>query len=442
MKKFVFLFGLLSTTVLLSACGSKDFKMSFEEALEIANHSKLQTILAENHNFEQNFDISSNFDTKWTKVDANIVSNSKQSIDNTNSESSTKFNANITVSGEVFKIDWTLDLKMANDTIYLNLSSLNLTWSDSLLMIGMMVEWFKNQWLSIPMTGLSEMPSSLSILKDSEKLNNKAKEIIVNEWSTVYNWKFKEFNWYNAWKISLDNEKLNALIKEYYNTLSGDAEVEIPELSIQEFEWYLVITWKDKVTTIIENMKMQDNETSMDADGFAWEDYEINIYEWWESLIKIVAEKKSSKYDVSITLTDAVLLNWTITPKLSKSWINLKFDATLIVKAEEEWDTDTVIPFKGSWSYEWISDFTISIPENAQDLSELLWAYLGGISWWSDEDFEAIYGEDDLTLGNAEISEDSEEVENNENEENNAENTEVTTEVPALEAVAEVAENQ
>jgi hypothetical protein len=31
------------------------------------------------------------------------------------------------------------------------------------------------------MTGLSEMPSSLSILKDSEKLNNKAKEIIVNE---------------------------------------------------------------------------------------------------------------------------------------------------------------------------------------------------------------------------------------------------------------------
>ena len=47
MKKFVFLFGLLITTVFLSACGSKDFKMSFEEALEIANHSELQTILAD-----------------------------------------------------------------------------------------------------------------------------------------------------------------------------------------------------------------------------------------------------------------------------------------------------------------------------------------------------------------------------------------------------------
>ena len=86
----------------------------------------------------------------------------------------------------------------------------------------------------------------------------------------------------------------------------------------------------------------------MNADWFAWEDYEINISEWEQNLIKIVAKKKSSKYEVSITLADIVLLNWTISPKLSKSWINLKFDATLTVKAEEEWSSDTIIPFKGS----------------------------------------------------------------------------------------------
>ena len=146
MKKFIFLLGLLTTTVFLSACGSKDFKMSFEEALEIANHSELQTILAENHNFEQDFDISGSFDAKWTKVDANVTSNSKQSIDNNDSESSTKFNANITVSGEVSKINWALDLKLVDDTIYLNLSSLDLTWNDSLYMVEMMIAWFKNQW--------------------------------------------------------------------------------------------------------------------------------------------------------------------------------------------------------------------------------------------------------------------------------------------------------
>lgn len=436
MKKFVFLLGLLTTTVCLTACGSKDFNMSFEEALEIANHSELQNILAENRNFEQDFDISGSFDAKWTKVDASIASNSKQSLDNNNSESSTKFNANITVSGEVLKIDWALDLKLIDDTIYLNLSSLDLTWSDSLSMIWLMVAWFKNQWLSIPMTGLSEMPSSFSILKDSKELNNKTKEIVINEGSTVYSWKFKEFNWYNAWKISLDNEKLNELIKEYYATMSGYSEEEIPELNIQEFEWYLVITWKDKVTTVIENMKMQDNETIMDADWFAWEDYEINISEWGEILVKVVAKKKGSKYEVSIALTDAVLLNWTISPKVSKSWISLKFDATLTAKAEEEWSSDTVIPFKGSWNYKWISDFTISAPENAQDLTELLWAYLWWISWWSDEDYEALYGENDLVLDGLEATGNSEEIENIN------ENSETAIETPELETVSETSENE
>jgi hypothetical protein len=36
----------------------------------------------------------------------------------------------------------------------------------------------------------------------------------------------------------LDNEKLNALIKEYYDTMDTDEEepIEIPELNIQNFE--------------------------------------------------------------------------------------------------------------------------------------------------------------------------------------------------------------
>ena len=436
MKKSFLLLGLLTTTLCLTACGSKDFNMTFEEALEVANHSELQEILAWNDNFEQNFAIAGNYSAEWTKVDGSISSTSKQSLTNKNSESSTTFSANITSSWETIKANGILDIKLIDDTVYLNIPSLDLTWSEDLSFIAMMTAWFKGQRLSIPMTGLSEIPSSFSILKDSEKLNNKTKEIIINEWSTVYSWKFKDFNGYNAWKISLDNEKINELIKEYYSTISWDLETEIPELNIQEFEWYLVITWKDKVTTVIESMKMQDNETVMNADWFAWEDYEINISEWEQNLIKIVAKKKSSKYEVSITLADIVLLNWTISPKLSKSWINLKFDATLTVKAEEEWSSDTIIPFKGSWNYKWISAFTVSVPENAQDLSELLWGYLGGISWWSDEDLETLYGEDSLMLDEVEIPENAEGVESN------TENVEATTEIPGLEAVTEVAENQ
>lgn len=414
MKKSVFLFGLLITSVSLTACGSKNFNMSFDEALEIANHSELQEILAGNENFEQSFDIAGNLSSEWNKIDANILTTSKQNINNNKSESSIKFNANITTQWETMKLDWVLDLKLVDDTIYLNLWTLDLTWSDNLAMIGMMVEWFKGQWLSIPMTGLSGMPSTLSYFKDSEVLNAKAKEIINNEWSTVYNWKFKQFNGYNAWKFSIDNEKLNTLVKEYYDSMSSGLDLgsgedmEFPEINIQNFEWYLVITWKDKVTTVIESMDIVDNDIAMNVNWFAGKDYEINIAEWEEELIKIVANKKSSKYDVSISVSDAILLNWTISPKLSKSEIKLNFDAKLTVKAQNEWDSDTIIPFKGSWNYVGISDFDVLIPEDAQDLTELLWAYLG--DWWSDEDYEALYDENSLNLDEPEATEETENI--------------------------------
>lgn len=416
MKKSLFLFGLITTTICLSACGSKNFNMSFEEALEAANYSALQDILAENDNFEQNFDISGNLNTEETKVDANISSSSKQSTNNKTSESSTTFNANMTYSGQVTKINWSLDIKTANDTIYINLSSLDLTGSDELAMIEMMIWGLKGQWLSIPATGLSDMPDSFSYLKDGKKLNAKAKEIINNEWSVVYNWKFSQFNGYNARKISLDNEKLNELIKEFYKTYTDSASEEeseeAPKLNIQNFEWYLVISWKDKVTTIIENMEIVENETTMTANWFAGDDYEINLYEGEENLITIIAQKKFSKYEISANVGNSIYLKWSLSPKLSKSEINLKFDATLTMKSEIEWVSDTVIPFKGSWNYKPISDFSVIAPEDAKDLTELLWEFLGGSSL--DNEYY-----------------DSENIENNlESEENTeiSENSEVTTE--------------
>jgi hypothetical protein len=63
MKKSIFLSGLVATVLCLTACGSKNFNMSFEEALEIANHSEFQNILSQNDNFEQNFDIAGNYDS-------------------------------------------------------------------------------------------------------------------------------------------------------------------------------------------------------------------------------------------------------------------------------------------------------------------------------------------------------------------------------------------
>jgi hypothetical protein len=98
MKKSLLLLGLISTAACLTACGSKTFDMSFEEALEIANHSELQDILSQNDSFEQSFDIAGNYSDEDFKVDASISSESKQNLVNNNSESSTKFDANLTIA--------------------------------------------------------------------------------------------------------------------------------------------------------------------------------------------------------------------------------------------------------------------------------------------------------------------------------------------------------
>ena len=426
MKKPVLLLWLLTTAVCLTACGSKNFDMTFEEALEIANHSELQDILAGNDNFEQNFVIAGKYDADWNKVDANISSASKQSLTTKNSESSTKFGANITAEWETIKVDWSLDAKLVDDAVYLNLTSLNLTWSEDLAMIEMMVAGFKNQWFTIPMSGLSDMPNTFSILKDSKDINAKVKDIVKNEWFMVYSWKFTQFEWYNAWKFSLDNEKLNALIKEYYDSLNNslweESIQEIPELNIKNFEWYLVITWKDKVATVIENMEMQDEDIIMSANWFAGEDFELYLSEGEENLISVVAHKKGWKYEVSANLSETVLLNWTISAKLSKSSIDLTFDANLTVKAETEGEADIVVPFNGSWKYKSISEFTTAVPENAQDLTELLWSYLG-MMWWDDYDYDYDLDEDYEGLYDDEIEDVA--VETEDNTEVVEENTEV-----------------
>ena len=396
MKKSAFLLGLLAIASLsLTACGnSKDYTMSFDEAYDIANHSAFQDMLINSENFQQSLELTTNIDNGANKMDISLQSTSKQNWENSKSESDIVFTVNIDADGTNVLANWNLDIRLLDNTIYLNLESLDFSWPEDTSFLAAMVEWFKNQWFSIPMDWLNGMPTTFSYVKDAKSLNEQAKEIVINEGSIVYNGKFTQFNWYNARKFSLDNEKLQQLINDYYTKLSEsldeESQQEAPQLNIQNFEWYLVITWKDKVTTVIENMDMIDGETDMNINGFWGENYEINAYSNWESIITIKATKKNANYDVSINVANWVLLEWTITPKLSSSKIDVKFDATLTIKSEYEETDDTIVPLKGNWSYNPISDFEVTAPENAQNLTELLWAYLWDAFWWEEylEDYE------------------------------------------------------
>ena len=404
MKKSAFLLGLLAIASLsLTACGnSKDYTMSFDEAYDAANHSAFQDMLINSENFQQSLELTTNIDNGANKMDISLQSTSKQNWENSKSESNIGFAVNIDADGTNVLANWNLDIRLLDNTIYLNLESLDFSWPEDTSFLAAMVEWFKNQWFSIPMDWLNGMPTTFSYVKDAKSLNEQAKEIVINEGSMIYNGKFTQFNWYNAWKFSLDNEKLQQLINDYYakinESIDEETDLEAPELNIQNFEWYLVITWKDKVTTVIENMDMIDGETDMNINGFWGENYEINAYSNWKSIITIKATKKNANYDISINVANWVLLEWTITPKLSSSKIDVKFDATLTIKSEYEETDDTIVPLKGDWSYNPISDFEVTAPENAQNLTELLWAYLWDAFWWEeyleDYNWEDEYSED------------------------------------------------
>lgn len=405
MKKSVFLLGLLAIPSLcLTACGnSKDYTMSFDEAYDVANHSAIQDILINSENAQQSLNLSTNIDNWSNKMAISLQSNSKQSLWNKKSESSTTFDININADDTNVLVNWALDIRSLDNTIYLNLKSLDFSGPEDTSFLAAMVEWFKNQWFSIPMSWLNEMPTTFSYIKDAKSLNEQAKEIIINEWSEVYNWKFTQFNWYNARKFSLDTDKLQQLINDYYakfnESFDEENQQEAPKLDIQNFEWYLVITWKDKVTTVIENMDMLEWETNININGFWGDDYEINAYSNWESILTMKTTKKKLSYNVSLNAADSILLEWTISPKLSSSKIDVKFDATLTVKSDYEETDDTILPLKGNWSYNPISDFDVTTPEWAQDLTELLASYLWNAFWWEEynlEDYEYDLEAEDL----------------------------------------------
>ena len=132
-------------------------------------------------------------------------------------------------------------------------------------------------------------------------------------------------------------------------------------------------------------MDLVDEESRINANWFWGENYALSLSSEWEEVISITANKNWSKYDVEAIAGDAVVLMWTISPKVSKSSISINFDLNLTIKSDE---TTTIIPLKGSRSYEPISEFEVIAPENAQDLEELMGSYLGSMFGWADYDYK------------------------------------------------------
>lgn len=462
MKKSIFTLGLLTISVLcLTACGDKkDFNMSFEDALELASHSAVQDVMANANNAEQSFNIAWNYDKDGTKVDAKLTSKSKQNLKDTQSESNIAIDLKVQEEENNLDLKWNLDIKFVPSAIYLNLNSLDVKSSDSPEWIGDL-SWFLNQWFSIPLNDALDI-NSLN-MKQQFELSSKIKDVVNNEGLQVYNGKFTDYNWYNARKISIDDQKLIKILKDYYNSTTNDIENETPSaneenidsngapeenaeatveenveatteenveanvennpeadtntennenetaiedidldsvnLKIENFEWYLVIIWNDKVALAIENMDIVENGSTTNLNGiFSDKDIILNVFSEWEEIITLSAKKKGSHFNTTLNLSGLCLIEGSIAPKVSSSKIDINFDLSLNIKSNSG---NTIVPLKGSWSYAPISEYKVEIPSEAQDLSQVLWGLLWWLYWWNDMYYNDYYEDYELDAENA-----------------------------------------
>ena len=370
MKKNLLLGLLTLSTLWLAACGTKHYEMSFEDAVNASNNrnQELANLLLNSDYIEQSFNLSSSESENDSSIDINVNSNTKKAIGQMLSEWVLNLALNLKWATNA-NINWTIETKSVDNNLYLNLSSLEISGDENLASLGSLWDGFKNQRFNIPLSWSFKMIATVKdYLKDLGETRDQNLELYVNEWQETYNGKFTDYNWYNAWKFTLDTDKIKELMQEYYALLISEWE-EIPETSIESFEGYLVITDKDEVTTIIENMIIIANDLSISFNSIYGDGiYEINASSQWQDIMSISVKRNKNTYNIICSSPDLIEITWTATPKLDSSKINIDYDLSMVIVADIETKATTSLPLKGSRSLAKIDNFNVEAPADAIDL--------------------------------------------------------------------------
>lgn len=404
MKNSKLLLSILSISILcLTACGSKP-SMSFEETIDTITHSELRETMSNAENYEESFNISTEFHIDEDNVDANLNLNTTNKQNTKDFQWESLISVNIEASGdgdtwrETIEIDWDAIIRYLSNAIYFKLNSLNMSGPDALIKdADLNLTWIKNQRFSLELTDemidelYGELPEDFDFdaLNDEEnlkKFTNDLKNSINNEWSIIYNGIYTEFNWYNARKFSINKEKAFMAFAEYIKWFVPEEymeeytkeleEIDFDEIfedfPLKNFEWYFVITWKDRVQIVIENLDIVDSYSSIKIIGTSGKDrYELVVREDWDETFILSAKLNKSHYDISMKVEDLEIITWTITPK--KSFWKISVDFDLAINFEDGNDKMS-IPLKWWWSWKKISTFNIEIPKNSKNLlKDILW---------------------------------------------------------------------
>ena len=423
MKKSTFILGIVSImTLCLTACGKPN--MSFEDAVDSIGHSQLQEMMDSAEYSQQNFNISTKLNIPEEDVKGNITfsANSKQNAKDSQWETTFSLNLNVNADWDKVKIKWDATMKKLADIVYLSLNSLDISKSDvdfidedeinkikwqrySLDLNDeevkeMLYDMYDDMYYdmdileAIDLLEIFDLPSDSNVqnLFNKEKFNkfiNDLKKSVKNEWALVYSGMYSQFSWYNAYKFSIDRGIAYNALLDYFEWIFSDEDMEDILANLEEyesldemfedfpftnFEGYIVITWKNKVQVIIENIDVDKYYYEWKLNATFGKDlykYQLIWTSPWseddENIITISAILSGSNYNINIIFEDEEVLTWTITPSISNWKISVDFD--LLMK-EENYRYIVETPLQWWWSREKISEFNVEAPEDSKDLME------------------------------------------------------------------------
>lgn len=418
----------------VSGCSTqKNYNMSYEQVISLLeNQSREMMDMLFNFDAQQK-DVSlvTKLDTDELNLDLDVKSQAKIDYNSKMQDMSLSFVADVKVpeSELDFSTSGAMDYSLIWDNMYLKLSKFSLNWPSAkdLAMVNMVVNGFKWQWFKLDMSnvGLSKSFDLYSLYNEKlwEIVDN-AWKTMINQWSGIYDWIFDEYKWYNAWKYSVDEEKIDEMLKlyadmmnEFYSWLLAQYAAQnlwgeeidavdfnslLSGIKYDNLQWYFVIVWKNEVVETMEGAYMNIDGTWMIFNYYYGKDWlylEVKT-EDWEDVMLIVAKRNWRTYDVYANMMSVLGLKWDLKfNKFSKKdWIDVDFDMKFTVNMEWEMLSDLQdlketymdVPFKWNYKVKNIDSFSLQEPSEAVDLMEML----GGYLWTVDEELPP----DDLDL--------------------------------------------
>lgn len=400
MKKASLILGLLSImTLCLTACGKPNV-LTFEDAVDSIWYSEVKEMMDSAENYEQKFRLSSNYSGNDSKVQSRFSVNTKHNKKDAEWESSVALSVDISWIWDMWvenaSLDWNAVIRYIPNGIYFKLNALNISGlEDTTDDVKSQLSWVINKWFSFELTdemleAIQNDPSEefdYSVIyneKDFQKFKNDLKKSINNDGAVVYSGIYSEFKWCNAWKFSINKDKVAKAIKDYIQVLRSKANIQdweddpfdemdidemFKDLPFKNFKWYLVVTKKGMVQVVVENLDIESENSlsKVNIHGtFGDEKYHLVVKQDNKVTFLFSAKLQKDYYNIALKVNNAEILRWTATIKQSKWKFSVLFDLSVNIELDEK----ISIPLNGWWSWKKVSKFNVKAPANSKNLLE------------------------------------------------------------------------